>query len=114
MQGRQTNHDQTGSTPGFKRLPEHLRPFFWDVPFDRLSVDESSCFIISRLMEHGDEAATRFLLTTFRPKELIHVLRTSRTLSRRSRAFWTVFFDLEDEPCTLKRYPTPFGDYFEG
>ena len=102
--------NETGSTSGCHRLPEHLRPFFWDVLFDRLSVEESSHFIISRLMEHGDEAAMRFLLETFRTTELIHVLRNSRSLSRRSRAF----LGLEDEPCTPKRYPTPYGDYLEG
>ena len=38
-------------------LPGLLRPFFWDVDFRTLSIDGSSYFIISRLMEHGDEAA---------------------------------------------------------
>ena len=97
-----------------KGLPEYLRPFFWDVDFRNLSVKDSSYFIISRLMEHGDEAAMRFLLKTFHPAEMIHVLKSSRSLSRRSRTFWRVFFDLEDEPCTPKRYPTPYGDYLEG
>ena len=114
MEERRTNQNETGSTDGLNRLPDRLRPFFWDVLFDKLSVQESSHFIISRLMEHGDEAAMRFLLKTFHPTELIHVLRTSRSLSRRSRAFWKVLFDLEDEPCTPKRYPTPYGDYLEG
>ena len=114
MKERQTNHNETGFTGSLNRLPEHLRPFFWDVLFDRLSVQQSSHFIINRLMEHGDEAAMRFLLKTFTPTEMIHVLRNSRSLSRRSRAFWKVFFDLEDEPCTPKRYPTPYGDYLEG
>lgn len=114
MEERRTNHHETDSTRSAGKLPEYLRPFFWDVPFDNLSAEESSHFIISRLMEHGDEAAMRYLLTTYQRKELIHVIRNSRAISRRSRAFWRAYFDLEDEPCTPKRYPTPFGNYLEG
>jgi len=94
-----------------KELPECLRPFFWDVDFRNLSVKDSSYFIISRLMEHGDETEMRFLLETFGQNEIIHVLKNSRSLSRRSREFWKIFFDLDDEPCTPKRYPTPYGNY---
>jgi hypothetical protein len=100
-----------GTDRNGKGLSEHLRPFFWDVDFWRLSIEESSYFIISRLMEHGDEAAMRFLLKTYSPKEMIHVLKNSRSLSRKSRGFWKIIFDLEDEPCTPKRYPTPYGNY---
>ena len=94
-----------------KELPEYLRPFFWDVDFKSLSVGDSSYFIISRLMEHGDEDAVRFLLKAFSQKEMIYVLKTSRSISRRSRGFWEIFLGLEEEPCTPKRYPTPYGKY---
>jgi hypothetical protein len=92
-------------------LPEPLRPFFWDVDFQRLSVGESSYFIISRLMEHGDEPEIRFLLETYSQKEMIHVLKNSRSLSSRSRGFWKIVFESENELCTPKRYPTPYGNY---
>lgn len=97
-----------------KSLPETLRSFFWDVDFQTLSVEESSYFIISRLMEHGDETALRFLLDTYSQKEMIQVLRNSRSLSRRSRGFWRVILEAEDEPCIPKRYPTPYGNYLGG
>ena len=93
------------------QLPADLRPFFWDVEFNTLSIEQSSYFIIGRLMERGDEAAVAFMLKTFSRNELIHVLKNSRSLSRRSRNFWKIFFDLEGEACTPKRYPTPFGNY---
>jgi hypothetical protein len=94
-----------------KYIPEYLKPFFWDVDFERLSVNDSSHFIISRLMEHGDEAALRFLLRTYTREELLGTLKTSRSISRRSRKFWAVLLDVKEESCTVKRYPTPFGDY---
>ena len=94
-------------------LPENLRPFFWDVDFQKLSVEIAWYFIISRLMEHGNEAAMRFLFKTFGRKQMIHVLQNSRSLSRKSREFWRIILEPEDEPCTPKRYPTPYGDSLE-
>jgi hypothetical protein len=93
-----------------RRIPESLRPFFWDVEFENLSVVDFSHFIISRLMEHGDEAALRFLMCTYSRRELVETLRTSRSISRRSRKFWALLLDIKEESCTVKRYPTPFGD----
>ena len=89
-----------------KGLPEYLRPFFWDVDFRNLSVKDSSYFIISRLMEHGDEAEMRFLLKTYNQNEMIHVLKTGRSLSRRSREFWKIFFPL------FKHLTFPFQSSF--
>jgi len=92
-------------------LPGLLRPFFWDVDFRTLSIDRSSYFIISRLMEHGDEAAMSFLLKTYSRETMIDVLRTSRVLSRRSGNFWKILLGVAGEACIPKRYPTPYGIY---
>ncbi|MFC1824067.1 DUF6922 domain-containing protein [Thermodesulfobacteriota bacterium] len=94
------------ANPG-RRLPEGLRPFFWDVEFEELSTEESSGFIINRLMEHGNEAGMIFMLKAFSRMDLIRVLKKSRSLSKRSRAFWKIFLEIEEEPCIPKRYPTP-------
>ena len=91
-------------------LPEMLRPFFWDADFQKLSIKRNSYSIISRLLELGDETAIRFLLKVYTQDETISVLRRSRSISRRSRSFWIMFFDADDQPCTPKRYPTPYGN----
>lgn len=91
-------------------LPAHLEPFFWDVDFENVSIQRFPHFIMSRLMEHGDELAFRFLLHTFSREELRTTLTTSRSLSRRSRRFWAILLDTEVESCSAKRYPTPFGE----
>jgi hypothetical protein len=91
-------------------LPESLRPFFWDADFHRLSVRKDSFSIISRLLELGDEAAVKTLFGLYGPEEMIPVLRTSRSLSGRSRRFWTLFFESGDQACTATRYPTPYGN----
>jgi hypothetical protein len=102
------DHERDGLPAG--TLPKDMRPFFWDVDFDRLSVNESDRFIIARLMEHGDENAARFLLRTFPHDILVRVLKNDRTLSRRSRAFWCLFLGIDERSCMPKQYPTPYGD----
>jgi len=94
-----------------KELPLFLGPFFWDVDFQMLSIDKSSYFIISRLMEHGDEEAIIFLLKTYSKKKMTAVLNKSRSISRRSRNFWRIILDVKGEPCAPKQYPTPYGIY---
>ncbi|MFN3763486.1 MAG: DUF6922 domain-containing protein, partial [Anaerolineae bacterium] len=38
------------------RLPEFLRPLFWDVNFDRLRIPGHERYIIERILELGDVA----------------------------------------------------------
>jgi hypothetical protein len=92
-------------------LPEVLRPFFWDADFEKLSLKGNHYPIIGRLLELGDETAIQFLLKVYTRDEIVSTLRRSRSLSRRSRVFWAMFFDVDDESCTPKRYPTPYGTY---
>ena len=91
-------------------ISESLRPFFWDVDFESLSVQKYSYFIISRLMEHGDDEALPFLMRAYSRRELVATLRTSRSISRRSRKFWALLLDVKEESCSAKRYRAPFGD----
>jgi hypothetical protein len=32
------------------------------------------------------------------------------SVSKRSRNFWALLLDMKEESCTVKRYPSPFGD----
>ncbi len=92
------------------QLPNSLRSFFWDVDIDKISTVESAHFIIGRLMEHGDENAVQFLFKSYRRDQLVHALKTSRTISRRSRVFWQILLDMDETSCTPRRYPTPYGN----
>lgn len=102
--------EENALSSSYQEIPESLRPFFWDVDFENLSLHNFSYFIISRLMEHGDEEALRFLMRAYSRRELGEALRTSRSISRRTRKFWALLLDMKEESCSAKRYPTPFGD----
>jgi hypothetical protein len=106
--------DQMEENPlsnNLNKIPLSLKPFFWDVDFEDLSVRNSSHFIISRLMEHGDDEALPFLMRTYSRDELRETLKTSRSISRRSRRFWALILEVKEESCSPKRYPSPFGNY---
>lgn len=96
--------------PASGKLPQNMYAFFWDVDPAKLSIAESGHFIIGRLMEHGDEAALRFLLKNYGRDEMVGVLRKSRSISRCSRVFWSLFLGIDEKSCTPKRYPTPYGN----
>jgi hypothetical protein len=50
------------------RLPEFLRPYFWDTDFDRLDPVEHERFIAERLMEKTTQKSFRWLLALVRRK----------------------------------------------
>jgi hypothetical protein len=79
-----------------KRLPEFLRPLFWDVEFRRLSPDRDRDTIFLRIMEHGDLLAVRWLIATYGKPMLREWLmqREGRGLSRRALRFWEAILDL--------------------
>jgi hypothetical protein len=88
------------STYARKEIPQSFRPFFWDVDFDCLDIQANAFFIISRILEHGDEPTARLLFRIYSEREIIQVVKTSRSLSRRSRNFWMIYFGVEDQSCS--------------
>jgi len=72
-------------------LPEMLRPYFWDTDFARLDYVEHRRFIAERLMDKTTPETFHWLLEHFDPQELEEIVCNSRQLSRRDRAFWTLY-----------------------
>lgn len=79
------------------RLPEFLRPIFWDTDFDRLEVAGHERYIVERVLEFGDDAAIRWLWRTFGPNTIADVVRQSRALSPNTANLWALVLDIPDE-----------------
>lgn len=93
------------------RLPEFLRPLFWDVDFDQLRIPGHERYIIERILELGDVAEVRWMFQTF-PRDLIlQALRRSRNLSRKSALFWASFLEVPTRGirCLSRRSRQLFG-----
>lgn len=84
----------TNSNPA--GLPDFLRPFFWDVDFDRLDWDAHREYIAGRILESGNWNAIRWLRTTWGDDSLRAYLltRKGRGLNPRQLRYWQVVLDL--------------------
>ena len=73
---------------------------------------EKSHFVIKRIIDRGDTKALKWALNEFKLDEIEEVILTSRDLSRKTAAFWTLILNLDPKkvPCLQKPYSrTPFG-----
>ncbi|MDP2914490.1 MAG: hypothetical protein Q8O91_03450 [Candidatus Aminicenantes bacterium] len=77
-------------------IAKELGRFFWDVDPGSLDPSRHKTYIIERLLELGDETAVRWLFGTYHKKDIIAVLRASRSLSPKSRNFWRIRLDEPD------------------
>jgi len=78
------------------RLPEKLRPLFWDCDFDHLSWPDNADFIIGRLLSSGDWEAVQWLRALAGDQALAKWFRKSRGrgLSPPRLRFWELILPL--------------------
>jgi Family of unknown function (DUF6922) len=79
-----------------RRLPEMLRPFFWDYRFGSLSWEKDQHLVIARTLEVGSLTALRWLRRKLGDDALREWLlqRQGRGLSRQQLRFWEVILDI--------------------
>jgi len=81
---------------GKSRLPEQLRPLFWDYVFSRLSLAKDRDLIIRRVLSNGSWDAVRWLRKRIGDRELQEwlIAHRGRGLTARQLRFWSVLYDL--------------------
>lgn len=79
-----------------KTVPENFKVFFWDTDIRKLKSKQHAKYIIERLSELGDLDSMLWLQRAYPTQTIINILRTSRSLSDKSRNFWTVWFGADD------------------
>jgi hypothetical protein len=74
-------------------IPSRFRRLFWDVRLSDLSPPQHRDFILTRILEFGDQTALRWLFTAYPRKELVTFLegRGAERLSRRTWNFWSLY-----------------------
>lgn len=73
------------------RLPKEFKKYFWDVEFKKLSLKKHINFILSRLMNLGDQKVLKWLLQ-FPPKVIMKVVRESRELDAKANNYWLYIY----------------------
>jgi Family of unknown function (DUF6922) len=87
-------------------IPQHLRPFFWDVNADTLDPHEYGDYVIGRILELGTEEAVSWMKATFREEEIKKVIREDHRLSPKSVTYWALVYDVPSEQVSaLSRQP---------
>lgn len=83
-----------------------LKRFFWDVDFKALDSAMDQKFIIERLLEMGDEEATKWLFSTYSKEGVIEVLRNSTKISPKSANYWGLILNVSRDEirCLSKPY----------
>ncbi|MFQ6015285.1 MAG: hypothetical protein ACE5NP_07570 [Anaerolineae bacterium] len=88
-------------------LPDFLRPYFWEIDFDRLRLPGRERYIIERLLEYGDDDAIRWLRTTFSTETIAAVVRHSRQLSPNTANLWALVLNIPKEEIACFSTPSP-------
>ena len=75
-------------------IPEHLRPFFWDVNVDTFQPEAHPEYTIARVLDLGDADAVVWLKTRFTEDAIKDVIRRDRRLTPRSANYWALIYQI--------------------
>jgi len=90
-------------------LPKELYKFFWEHNPAKFNEDTYWYFTIERLLEHGNDQAIRWVLGHYPQEKIIEVIKSSRSISKKTANFWKNFFHLREEEvfCLTKSSQKP-------
>ncbi|MEW6609018.1 MAG: hypothetical protein AB1414_16495 [bacterium] len=76
---------------------------FWDT--EDIDIEKNAGYIISRVLDFGDEKDIKILRTLYPDEKLIEVIKKRRGLMPQTAKFWAVYFNIPTEEITcLKMY----------
>ncbi len=83
-------------------LPDYLRVYFWDIEIDELDLHQHSHFIISRILNEGNDQALAWLFDLYDRETIKNTVKASRSLSLKTARCWQNYFDLKEKElcCT--------------
>lgn len=85
------------------RLPESLRPYFWDTDMDKLSIKENRDFIISRLITKAGTKGLETILYLYTPAEIKQAVMRTRNLTPVTAAYFRRKFRLKESDMNYYR-----------
>ena len=90
----------------FKKLPEFLRSYFWEVDFEALTPEKHARYIIAKILEYGDERALKWMFKQFNMNLIKDVLCKTRAVSPYSAFFWANVLEVDKKKvkCLNRSY----------
>ena len=107
-EGKRVVHRYLGATrdPKVERLaairgetasvPARFRTLFWDTSLDNVNLKSHGRYVMEKVLEFGDLDAFEWLRDVYPGRQIKETLLLSRTLSEKSRNFWTTWFGDDD------------------
>lgn len=83
-------------------LPDYLKVYFWDTELGELDLHKHRHFIISRILNEGNDRALNWLLNQYDRKTIKTAVKASRSLTPKTARCWQNYFSLKEEElcCT--------------
>lgn len=69
-------------------IPINLKKYFWEVDTNKLDFKKYPEYVISRILEYGDETAVRWLFRNFKKPYFERVLAKRRDISAKTGNYW--------------------------
>lgn len=86
-------------------LPKDLYPLFWDINPETLDVQKYPKFVVERIIDIGDEAATSWMRKTYPKEKIVEIIKSSRKLSEKTANFWATIYGIDrKEVKSLTKY----------
>ncbi|KKU87949.1 MAG: hypothetical protein UY17_C0005G0003 [Candidatus Beckwithbacteria bacterium GW2011_GWC2_47_9] len=80
-----------------KHLPKKFYKFFWDTPLEQLNLDTHRRYVAERLLENGNVESVVWLKKTFGKDFIIGIVKTSRSISRKTANFFHNIYNIPKE-----------------
>ena len=77
-------------------IPARFRTLFWDTSLDNVNLKSHGRYVMEKVLEFGDLDAFEWLRDVYPGWQIKETLLLSRTLSEKSRNFWTIWFGGDD------------------
>ena len=94
------------SAKNIKKLPEKLRPYFWDTDFDVLDKEKNKLFIISRLYTKGTLVGLKWVEDNYSDRDIIEAAKKRRDLNVIVANYLRKKYDLKKEDMAYYNTPT--------
>lgn len=97
-----------------KKLPQFLKKYFWDAPFEKLDLHKNREYVLKRILDHGDEKAVAWMYGNFEKSEIKKALSDFRGYSQKSANYWALMLDMprEEVLCLKKRLSKEQGTFW--
>ena len=86
------------------QIPKQLHTLFWDIDVNTIDPIIYPEYVISRILELGNEEAVAWMKETFAEEQIKSVIGSERRLSPRSTNFWAIVYHIPlNDVVTLRK-----------